>query len=169
MSICCLAPVWGTNETAMEAQHSGGWSGQQARTAAWPHSSPHSTHRRGVKGNGSTLRNRSGTWTWSQLCTQRMRNSNTVLGITVQALFQFICYFGSFILSRGENPTNRFLTFCSKRSKETKLLWSKGIPTARSPCGDGAVRPEPRQEECSAAGAEPHPAPTCSCSLITES
>lgn len=96
-----------------------------------------------------------------------MRYANSVLGITVQALFQFICYFGSFILSRGKNPTKRFLTSCPEHSKETKLLGPKGVPTARGThCGDGAVRPEPGQEEHTAAGAGPHPAPTVSCSPI---
>lgn len=74
-----------------------------------------------------------------------MRYSNAVLGITVQMLFQFISYFGSFNLSRGKNPTRRFLTFCPERSTKTKLFGPKAkAPNCKQPAGWRGTSSAPR-------------------------
>lgn len=58
-----------------------------------------------------------------------MRYSKAGLGITVQMLFQFISYFGSFNLSRGKKPNEEISYFLSRTQHKNKAVWTQSKST----------------------------------------
>lgn len=70
-----------------------------------------------------------------------MRYSKAGLGITVQMLFQFISYFGSFNLSRGKKTQRGdFLLFVPNAAQKQSCLDPKQKhPTASSPLAAGVL------------------------------